>query len=96
MQDLGHLNKNASRYLTPISPRTARFYYLLKIHKPTLPNGTVPSRSIISSCSALTEHISEFVDHHLQHLVLKIPSYLKDTTDFFNKLNTLNTLPPGS
>ena len=35
---------------------------------------------------------SEFLNHHFQPLVLKI---LKDTTDFLNKLNTLDTLTPA-
>ena len=41
------------------------------------------------------ERISEYVDHHLQPLVHKTPSYLKDTTNFLNRLATLGTLPPG-
>ena len=89
--NLGHLSKDVSKYLTPISPRTARFYHLPKIHK-ILPDGTVPGRPIVSSCGVPTERISEFVNHHFQPLVLKI---LKVTTDFLNKLNTLDTLTPG-
>ena len=34
--------------------------------------------------------------HHLCPLVIQIPSYLRDTTDFLRKLWTLETLPPGS
>ena len=50
----------------------------------------------MSSCGAPTERISEYVDHHLRPLVVQIPSYLRDTTDFLRKLSTLETLPPGS
>ena len=49
----------------------------------------------MSLCGAPTEQISQYVDHHLRPLVHKIPSYLKDTTDFLNKLATLDTLSPG-
>ena len=44
---------------------------------------------ILSSCNVPTEKISRFVDH-LQSL----PSYLKGTTDFLLRLDTLGTLPP--
>ena len=49
----------------------------------------------MSSCGAPTERISEYVDFHLQPLVAKTPSYLKDTTDFLQKLAALPALPLG-
>ena len=55
------------------------FYTLIKIHKPT-PIG----RPIISGCDGPTERISAFVDHLIQPIAQKQPSYLKDTTDFLN------------
>ena len=64
--------------------KPARFYLLPKIHK--LGN---PGRLIISSCDAPTERISKFVDHHLRPLVRTIPSYIKDTTDFLMKVQSL-------
>lgn len=45
-------------------------------------------------CRAPTERIREYVDHHLHPLVTKIPSYLKDTMDFLQKLS-LGPLPQG-
>ncbi len=92
MYDDGHLTKNTKKYLTPENPRTARFYHQPKIHKSTVP---VPGRPIVSSCGAPTESISEYVDYHLQPLVAKTPSFLKDTTDFLQKISTTPTLPPG-
>ena len=88
---MNHINKDTLKYLTPTEPRTARFYHLPKIHK-----AGNPGRPIVSSCGAPTERISEYVDHHLCALVVQIPSYLRDTTDFLRKLSTLETLPPGS
>ena len=93
MADDGHLHKDTKRYLQ-VLPRTARFYYLPKIHNPPLPKGTIPGRPIVS-CGAPVERISEYVDHHLQHLVGKTLSYLKDTANFLNKVATLGTLLPG-
>ena len=80
--------KDTEKYLTINNPRTARFYHLPKIHKP----GN-PGRPIISSCGAPTERISEYVNFHLQPLVRQIPSYLRDTKDFLQKITNLG-LPP--
>ena len=54
-----------------------------------------PGRPIVSSNSHPTEPISQFVDHHLQPLVTKLPSYIKDTTHFLNKLNSIGQLSNG-
>lgn len=91
MLDDKAIDKNTKEYLTPGNPKAARFYHQPKIHKMITP---VPGRPIVSSCGAPTEHISEYVDYHLQPLVAKTPSYLKDTTDFLKKLDSLGPLPP--
>ena len=39
--------------------------------------------------------ISQFVNFHLQPLVTKLSSYIKDTTHYLNKLNTIGPLPDG-
>ncbi len=90
MANAGHINEDTKKYLTPSESRTAWFYHLPKIHRPD-----VPSRPIVSSCGAPTERILEFVDYHLRPLVVATSSYLKDTTDFLMKLETLGELPPG-
>ena len=68
------ISKETGKYLTPSNPRTARFYHLPKLHKPSN-----PGRPIVSSCGAPTERISEFADYHLQPLFIQLPSYLRDT-----------------
>ena len=55
-----------------------------------------PGRSIVASCDAPTEKISEFVDYHLRLLVKNIPSYIKDTTDFLHKVQSLGHLPDNT
>ena len=40
--------------------------------------------------------MSHFVDYHLQPLVPKLPSFVKDTNDFLNKLLTIGNLPANS
>jgi len=64
-------------------PRIPQFYTLTKIHKAN-PVG----RPIISGCEGPTERISSFVDSLLQPIAKLQNSYLKDTTDFINFLES--------
>ena len=45
---------------------------------------------IISSINCHTYKISKHVDHYLQPVMKEIPSYVKDTNDFINKINNHN------
>ena len=91
MYERNSINEETRKYLLPTQARPAKFYLLPKIHQP----GN-PGRPIVSSCSAPTEKISQFVDYHLRPHVLSLPSYLKDTTDFLLKLDALGPLPSGA
>ena len=66
-------------------------YLLRKVHKP----GN-PGRPIVSSCEAPTEKISQFLDYHLRPYEETLPSYLKDTTDFLLKLQSLRSIPDNT
>lgn len=68
----------------------AIFYLLTKIHKPGNPGSP-----IVASNSALTENISCFTDFFLWPSVTQLSSYIRDTTDFINKLRRLPRLPPS-
>ena len=50
---------------------------------------TVPGWSVKSSVNCETSKISEYVGNHLQLIVTEIPSYVKDTSDFLLKINTV-------
>ena len=50
---------------------------------------------MVNSINCHTSEISRFVDHHLQPLVREIPSYIKDTNDFINKIDNF-AVPPNS
>ena len=39
---------------------------------------------------------SKYVDYHLQLIVKQIPSYVKDTNDFINKINAAKSVPKNS
>ena len=67
----------------PRQTRTSRLYFLKKIHK-----NPMGIRPIVSSCNSITERISQFVDRWLQPHVRKLPSYLKDMTDFLKLIET--------
>ena len=74
---------------SPEEPRPRQFYMLPKIHKPLDKWPVVnmpPGRPIISDCSSESYRVSEYIDHFLQPLASKHDSYLKDTSDFLNKL----------
>ena len=59
---------------------------LPKIHKNKFP---VPGRPIVSSCDSPTEKISMMLDIILQPYVLKISSYIRDTSDFLQKISNI-------
>ena len=85
------VNDKTKQYLIQTDVKPGRFYILPKIHKP----GN-PGHPIVSSNSHPTERISHFVDYHLQPLFHKLPSFVKDTNDFLNKLLTISNLPANS
>ena len=80
----GKLDEKIAEQLKPRNPRTPRMYLLPKIHKP----GN-PGRPVVSSIGCHTERISKYVDHYLQPINQSLPSYVKDTTNFLNKLDSL-------
>jgi hypothetical protein len=83
--DQGNLSLDQRNYLSIVEPRTPCFYMLPKIHK----NGN-PGRPIVSACGGPTSKLSAFVDAHLKQVVPRIPSYLRDTTHFLQRLQDLN------
>ena len=66
------------------------FYISPEIHK-----RNNPGRPAINSINCYTSEISRFIDHHLQLLMREIPSFIKDTNDFINKIDHF-TVPPDS
>ena len=51
---------------------------------------------MVSSINCHTTNISKYVDYHLQPIVKQIPSYVKDTNDFINKINAVKSVPKNS
>ena len=93
MVQRGEITKKVRDFLVFDKPKTPELYLLPKIHKSQVPP---PGHPIISANSSPTEVISAFVDTFLQPIVSKGASYIKDTTDFLNKIDQINIMTPDS
>ena len=88
----GYISQSTLQYLMVTNDATAgRSYLLPKIHKKNC-----PGRPVISGCNTPTEKISAFVDSQLKPLVSQIPSFVKDTNPFLNKLKAMGKFPDGA
>lgn len=66
------------------------FYMLPRIHKSLIePKG----RPIVASNDSLLQLLSNFVDDFIKPYVLKLPSYINDSTDDINKISEIKDLP---
>jgi hypothetical protein len=91
MYDNGDIDEKTLEYLIPDSPKPGRLYLLPKIHK-----AYNPGRPIVSANGHPSEKISGFVDFHLRQHVEALPSFIKDTTDYIQKMAALNPLPSNT
>ena len=67
-----------------------RFYLLPNIHEKM---HSVSCSSVICNSGFYTGNISAFLAFHLKSIVIKVKSYIKDTSDSFKKLDNLPELP---
>lgn len=91
MLTLNEISRDTYLYLTSGGQRTSEFYMLPKIHK-NLQHP--PGRPIVSGNDSPSEKISQFVDHIIKPFVFTTKSYIRDTTDFINKLSKLDNIAP--
>ena len=70
-----------------------KLYLLPRIHK-RLSN--VPRRPVISNCGTPTKKVLKYLDHHFQPVMEEGKSYIKDTSDFLDKLKDLVDMPEGA
>ena len=83
------LGNTQAEGLRTIEARTPLFYLLPKTHKEN-----ILGRPVVSSINSHTTKISEFVDYYLQPFVKSLRSYIQDTTNIINKIETVsNHLP---
>ena len=81
------IDKDTFKKLVPKDSRTPEFYMLPKIHK-----NPVSGRPVISSTGCHSEKISAFVDEKLRPAVSELPSYIKDSDDFLQKIQKLQSV----
>lgn len=88
------LTKKQVNFLKPPPlPRPRQFYLLPKIHKPiekwSNPGYMPPGRPIVSDCSSESYQISQYIDNFLQPLSVNHATYIKNTTDFLQKIRNI-------
>ena len=71
--------------------KTSHFYITPKVQKKD-----IPWQPVVSSIDCHTSELSKFVDHYLQPHTKALTSYVKDTTDFTNKLEYVKDTSKGS
>ena len=97
LQKIGVITEDMATYAVPVDSKPARYYILPKVHKSGCPGRPIVSVvSIVSAVGSPTEGLSELVDHFIQPFVPNIPSYIRDTQDFLDRLHALCSLPVES
>ena len=81
------IDEDTASLLHPSKSRTPKFYMLPKIHKEGM-----PGRPVVSSVSSPTEKISAFVDEFLKSMAQELPSYIKDTIHFLQKIDKVGEI----
>lgn len=94
MLDKKFINKKQKQYLDGDGcVRERRFYLLPKIHKEPEkwhpPYGIPPGRPIVSDCNSESYQTAEFIEHFLNPIANKHPSFIKDTYHFIQIIRNL-------
>ena len=92
--DKSEIDDRTARWLVNKGPKPGKAFGTVKTHKP----GN-PIRLITSGCGTAIENFSALTDYYIKSLAQKAPSYIKDTTDFINKLELATSkgpLPEGT
>ena len=90
----GQISQDIATWVAISEPKPGVAFGNVKTHK----EGN-PLRLITSCCGTAIERLSAFTEFYLKPLAHNLPSFVKDTTDLINKIQTLNAergpLPPG-
>ena len=85
------LNEKIANDLLSSEAKTPQFKMLPKVHK----EGN-PGRPVVRSIDCHTTKISKYIDNQLQPHVKELKSYVKDSTDFIWKINSMEKIPDNS
>ena len=81
------IDEHTYHYLSPHKPtKTQQIYFLKKLHK-----NPIGIRPIVSGVNGITEKISSYLDHYLQPVVTKGPSYIKNTKELLTILENFSS-----
>ena len=86
MKNSKEISPKTAEFLILDCPHNPNFYLLPEIHKNVIPP---PGCPIVSANGCPSKRILQFVDHFIQPLVKKLPSYLQDSTHLINLLKDL-------
>ena len=90
----GQISQEIATWVANLGPKPGVAFGNVKTHK----EGN-PLRLITSCCGTAIERLSSFTEFYLKPLAQALPSFVKDTTDLINKIQTINSekglLPPG-
>ena len=78
------LAKHIADNLKTTNLKTTHFYITPKVHKKD-----IPAQPIVSFIGCHISKLSKFVNHYLQPHAKALTSYVKDTIDFINKLESV-------
>ena len=67
--------------------------YIFSLNKRLL---NVPGGPVISNCGTPTEKVSEFLDNHLQTIMKKGLSYIRNSGDFIDKICRMGSIPDNA
>ena len=81
--------------LPPTSPRPRSFSILAKIHKPHEPDQMPPGRPIVADVKTNSCGAARLLEHFLNPLARKLPSYLRDSFHLLARLRSAQ-LTPGT
>jgi hypothetical protein len=87
----GVLTADMASFASTKNSRPGRVYCLPKLHK-----SGVPGRPVCSCSGTLCENTSIIIDWFLKPLLPSIPSYLRDSYDFLDRLRSFGPLPVDS
>ncbi|CAJ0948100.1 unnamed protein product [Ranitomeya imitator] len=84
--DLKVIDQDTYDFLNIKFPITPVLYTLPKIHKSLI---HPPGRPIVSGCGSILSNIGILLDKILNPLACQMKSYVRDTSDFLDKINTI-------
>lgn len=82
----GWISQSEFKFLYCQHPIRPVFYTLPKIHKRLI---DPPGRPIVAQTNSLLSPLSQYVDFFIKPFVYSLPTYIRDSADFINKISEL-------